>query len=151
MVLKQGRYERPPEPRSMYAWPEKLAAAGSYLPAMVGFLIGIVYILAKGPGCDRSFFRFHFYQSIFLSVLLFLITALGSGMSGVIIGTLRLFEGLIGAGNVAFLANNLSMVSYVLMAPFVLLVPYGIIWALMGRYADIPWVSRVIRSNMAGS
>lgn len=151
MVLKQGRYERPPEPRSMYSWPEKLAAAGSYLPAMIGFLIGIVYILAKGPGCDRSFFRFHFYQSIFLSVLLFLITALGSGMSGVIIGTLRLFEGLVGAGSVEFLSSNLQFVSYALMSPFVLLVPYGFIWALLGRYANIPWVSRVIRSNMAGT
>lgn len=151
MVLKQGRYERPPEPRSMYTWPEKAAAAGSYIPFMVGFLLGIVYILAKGPGCDRSFFRFHFYQSIFLSVLLFLIQALGTGMAGVFIGTLRLFEGMIGSGAVGFLSDNLTIVNYTLMAPFALLVPYGMIFALMGRYANIPWVSRVIRSNMAGT
>jgi hypothetical protein len=151
MVLKQGRYERPPEPRSMYTLPEKAAAAASYLPCMIGFLIGIVYILAKGPGCDRSFFRFHFYQAIFLSVLMFLIQALGSGMSGVIIGTMRLFEGLIGTGTVGFLSENMNLVTMVLMAPFVLLVPYGMIFSLMGKYADIPWVSRVIRSNMAGT
>ncbi|GEM_PF-1225855 len=150
MVMKQGKYERPAEPKSMYTFPEKAAAAGTYLPAMIGFLIGIVYILAKGPGCDRSFFRFHFYQSIFLSVLLFLIQALGTGMSGIIIGTIRLFEGMIGSGTVGFLTENLTMVTYVLMAPFVLLVPYGMIMSLLGRYADIPWVSRVIRSNMAG-
>lgn len=150
MVLKQGRYERPAQPTSMYTFPEKAAAACSYLPCMIGFLIGIVYILAKGPNCDRSFFRFHFYQSIFLSVLLFLIQALGGGMSGVIVGTLRLFEGLIGLNNVVYLSENINLVTGVLMAPFVLLVPYGMILALMGRYADIPWVSRVIRSNMAG-
>lgn len=150
MVLKQGRYERP-EPKSMYTFtfPEKAAAAACYLPAMIGFLIGVVYILAKGPGSDRSFFRFHFFQAIFLSILMFCLQMLASGMSGAIIGTLRLFEGLIGNGTVVFLSSNMEYVQYALMAPFVLLIPYGMIFALIGRYANIPWVSRVIRSNLA--
>ncbi len=155
MVLKQDRYGGPgkyqrPETKAMYTWPERLAAAATYIPYMPGFIIGVIYILAKGPNCDRPFFRFHFYQSIFLSVLMFLLQAIGSGMAGVVSGTIRLCEGLIGAGAVSFLVTNLEMVTLVLMAPFILLVPYGMIWALLGRYADIPWVSNVIRSNMAG-
>jgi len=149
MVFKQApRYERP-NPSSQFTFPEKAAAAASYLPAMVGFLIGLVYILAKGPGCDRSFFRFHFYQSIFLSVCLYCLMMLSQGMSGAIIGTLRLFEGVLGSGAVVFLTENMSFVSMALYAPFVLLTPYAMIWALLGKYTNIPWISNVIRGNMA--
>jgi uncharacterized membrane protein len=149
MVLKSAKYQ-PPSPRSLYSLSERVVSAAVYIPFMIGFVIGIVYIVAKGEGCDRNFFRFHFYQSIFLSIALFCVDMVADGMSGVVIGTLRLFEGLIGTQLVSFLSSNLLLTRMILMSPLVLLTPYAIIFALMGKYANIPLVSGVINKNMLG-
>ncbi len=141
-----------PKPRysNNYSWPERLAAAGCYLPSLLGFFVGIVYILAKGPGCDGPFFRFNFYQGIFLNICMTLIGMIAQGMSGVLIGTLRLCEGLIGSGAVEFLSTNLILVTAILEAPLILLMPYGIIWSLRGKNAEIYFVSRVARNLLRG-
>lgn len=143
------RYQRPPV-RDSYTFAEKAISAVVYLPAMIGFLAGIVYILAKGPGNDRPFFRFHFYQSVFLSVCMFIIQGIAQGMSGIIVGTLQLMAGIIGQGAASFLAENLLLVSMILQAPFILLLPYGAIMAMLGKTTNIPWVSNLIRRNIAG-
>ncbi len=150
MVLKRAPYE-PPRRQNTGAsrtLPEKAAACGTYLPCLVGFCIGCVYILSKGPGADGRFFRFHFFQACFLSVLSFLVTALSQGMSGVIIGMLRLAEGVIGSAVVSFVANNFGTVTLILLIPFALVTPYAMIMALLGKDTNIPWVSRIIKNNM---
>jgi hypothetical protein len=149
MVVQPGKYQRP-QYQSTYTVAEKAVSAAVYIPALMGFLIGIVYILAKGPGCDQSFFRFHFYQSVFLSVCMFIVQGIASGMSGVLIGIIQLLAGVIGQANAVWLSENLLVVGLILQAPFILLLPYGAIMALLGKTTNIPWVSGLIRSNMAG-
>ncbi|MBX9666207.1 MAG: hypothetical protein K2X93_01255 [Candidatus Obscuribacterales bacterium] len=127
---------------------EKATACATYLPGLIGFAIGCIYILAKGPGCNGRFFRFHFYQACLLSVLSFLVVALSEGSTGVLIGTLRLLEGVLGAGVVSFIGSNLNLVTMILLIPFALVVPYSMIMALIGRITNIPWVSTIIMNNM---
>lgn len=140
-----------PTPRysSNYSWTEKLASAACYLPVF-GFFIGIVYLLAKGPGCNDPFFRFNFYQGCFLSICMFCIRMVVNGLSDLLIGTLRLFEGLIGTSAVLFLSSNIEILIMILMAPLILLVPYGVIWALRGKNAEIYFVSKIARNVLRG-
>lgn len=153
MVIQPSRFDRYQRPKvsSGYTWNEKIVSALVYIPvALVGFLIGIVYILAKQPGCDAPFFRFHFYQSIFLSVLVFVISGLFGAMSGLISGILQLAAPVLGAETASFLNANQNFVTMAFQLPLLLLCPYAAIMALLGKTTNIPWVSNLINRNMSG-
>ena len=126
---------------SDYSMQERVISGLCYLPSLIGFVVGIVYILAKGRGCDGPFFRFHFYQSILLGFLGFGVVAIAQGSSSVIIGFARLFEGLIGSGVVSMLASNTGAVGRLLLAPVGFLVIYAGLWALLGRFTKIPFIT----------
>lgn len=96
-----------------YSWMEKIVSALTYSPGMIGFVIGIIYILTKAEGSDSPFFRFHFYQAIFLGVCICLIQMAAGATSGLLIGTLRLFESAIGSETVAFLTQNFVLVGMI--------------------------------------
>ena len=127
--------------------PDKIARVVSalcYLPSLVGFVIGIIYILAKGKFCDAAFFRFHFYQSIFLSVLGFAIMTIAEGSSSILMGFLRLLAPLIGEGAVNVMLQNSAITMTVLLSPLVVASIYGIIWALLGKTTKIPFVTKLV-------
>ena len=132
------RYSSSPELK------EKIAAALCYLPSLLGFVIGVVYILVKGPGCNGPFFRFHFYQAIFLSIVGFLIMAVASGSTDIFVGFLRLFEGALGPSLIHSLVSNISLVTSVLLLPVAFAVIYAAIFAFLGKFTKIPMVTDVI-------
>lgn len=133
-----------------YSWTEKIVSALSYSPGMIGFVIGIIYILTKAEGSNSTFFRFHFYQAIFLGVCIAVIQMGGEATSGLLIGTMRLFEGAIGSDTVTLFTNNTILLGLILNIPFILLILYGMIWALLGKYAEIPFISKTIRNMIRG-
>lgn len=124
--------------------PVKIAAAACYLPSLIGFVVGIIYIFCKGPGCNGNFFRFHFYQSIFLGILGTCVMMLANGSTGIVVGFARLFEGVLGAGFVGALMENSAITGLILASPLFLAAVYGAIWALLGKFTTLPWVSKVI-------
>jgi uncharacterized membrane protein len=150
MVIQPGRFDRYQRPKvgSGYSLPEKIVSAAVYIP--VGFFIGIIYILAKGPGCDAPFFRFHFYQAVFLSILFFVIQGTLGALADFFTGFIRLLAPVIGGETAAFLAQNNFMMTMMFQIPLFLLCIYAGVMALMGKTTNIPWVSNLINRNMSG-
>lgn len=127
---------------------EKVVASLCYLTFG---LAGLLYIILGGRRDQSDFFRFHFLQSILLGII------------GLILGwTSGIFVTLI-TGILATLANFIPAISQELVAQVgagvglglgyitnagLLLLLYGMIFAIMGRYAEIPLISNITRQQM---
>ncbi|MDX2107851.1 MAG: hypothetical protein SFY67_15725 [Candidatus Melainabacteria bacterium] len=122
---------------------EKVVSAATYLPCWIGFGIGILFILFNGKGCNNRFFRFNFYQGALLGLLGSVIIM---GM-GYLVG---LMEGLLAMAGLS-MAEAGQAAGYVIwsfMVAFQLLALYGLVFSLLGRFAEIPFISDVIRQNI---
>jgi len=133
-------WNNPPRP------PETVEKIISGLCYLSFGLIGLLYILVNGKSSDTGFFRFHFLQSILLGILLVLLNWTSAAMVGTITGLLGMF----GSG----LASVNSTVMMVIGTVFdtvakagLLLDLYGAVWALLGKYAEIPFISNLVRQN----
>lgn len=124
---------------------EKLISAACYLP--MGFFFGVMYILFKGPGCDDRFFRFNFFQSIIVQILLTLIQYGSSSVTGIFVSIFRAMGGALGGGVETFVAA-IYMTVDIFVKAFAMLLLYGLLWALFGKYAEIPFISNVVRQNL---
>ncbi len=138
------RRERPttsgPKPEKL----ERIIAGSCYLS---GGLVGLLYIIITGRNGQTNFFRFHFLQAIFLGIMFLLlqwtadiIVQIGSGLLG-------LFQGIapaVAMNGPFYLAFGLGW----LLKGYLLVIAYGMIWAFLGKYAEIWWVSGFIRQKM---
>ena len=125
---------------------EKIISAVCYLP--IGFFVGIGYILFNGKGSHNRFFRYNFYQAIFLSVLLLVISEVLKVTDDILISILHSFTGVLGEVTVYRATAAIVWIADILLKALFLLLPYGLIWSLMGKYADIPFISDVIRRQV---
>jgi len=122
---------------------EKVVSAATYLPCWVGFGIGILFILFKGKGSSNRFFRFNFYQGALLGLLGSVIVM---GMQYLTV----LLQGMIGLAGLS-MAEAGDAAGYVISSfgiAFMLLDLYGLVFALMGKFPEIPFISDVIRQNI---
>ena len=122
---------------------EKGVSAATYLPCWIGFGIGILFILFNGKGCNNRFFRFNFYQGALLGLLGSVIIM----AMGYLVG---LMEGLLAMAGLS-MAEAGQAAGYVIwsfMVAFQLLALYGLVFSLLGRFAEIPFISDVIRQNI---
>jgi len=107
-------------------------------------LAGILYTVLGGSGAHSPFFRFHFLQSIVLSILGVIL----SWASSALITVLSTIFSWVApqAGN-----EISSIVSWAISIIFQaggLLLIYGMIWSFLGKYAEIPFVSNIVRQQM---
>ena len=124
---------------------EKLISSLCYFP--MGFFIGIGYILFNGEGSNNRFFRFNFFQSIIVQILITVINVGSQSVTGIFSSFIRAMGGVLGDSTFnVILAINMTVDVFV--KAFSLLLIYGIIWALIGKYAEIPWISNVVRQNL---
>jgi uncharacterized membrane protein len=122
---------------------ERVLAAACYLSC--GF-IGLIYILFSGKNSNSPFFRFHFLQSIIICIFTYLlgwtetiIKDILTGISGLI------FSVFAPAASIITLLNNgIDVVLFVITKLAYLLLVYGFIFALLGKYAEIPGLSRLV-------
>ena len=123
-------------------WLERTIAGLCYLSSG---LIGLLYIIISGTRNQSEFFRFHFLQSILLCVFGFLLNF----TFGIMLKILGGIAGLCGGAQMAGVVFGYVQmgVTLVLDAGFLLLI-YGLVFALMGKFAEIPIVSRMVRRNM---
>lgn len=123
---------------------ERVVAVLCYLTAG---LAGIVYIILSRTSSQSNFFRFHFLQSIFLGLLAILLQW-SSGALGMI--TMPLFNMLDGAmpGTGGQIANGVFLIINALFRAFQLLPVYGLLFAAFGKFAEIPFISNVVRQQM---
>lgn len=122
---------------------EKVVAAATYLPCWIGFGIGILFILFNGKGSNNRFFRFNFYQGALLGLLGSVIIM----AMGYLVG---LVQGLLGMAGLSMAeageAAGLVIQSFAIA--FQLLALYGLAFSLMGKFAEIPFISDVIRQHI---
>lgn len=125
---------------------EKLMSAACYLP--MGFFIGVMYILFKGPGCDDRFFRFNFFQSIIVQILITILQMGSESVTGIFAAIIRGVGGAFGGGGVEAVIQAIFMTVHIFVTAFAMLLLYGLIWAILGKYAEIPFISNVVRQNL---
>ncbi len=110
-------------------------------------IAGIIYIVLSGRSSQSSFFRFHFLQSIILGIIGFLF----SWASGAFASLAGGMFGLIGS----MLPQAAPQIVYwfsfaitIIVRAFMLLPLYGMIWSFWGKYAEIPFISNVVRQQL---
>jgi len=127
---------------------DKIVAASCY-PSCG--LIGLLYLLLRGKNAQTApFFYFHFLQSIVLAVLMFLVNWTGSIMKSILTGIVTLIFALLPMKEVIITATG-NIIDWFLMlisVCFYVLSIYGLVFALLGKYAEMPVISALVRRNM---
>ena len=121
---------------------EKIISAATYLTAGgAGFIWLVIAALIKKT--VRPFLMYHIMQSIFLSILFFLISVLGK-MVYIILYRIPVINAIPYLINmpIPFLFG-LSVIQALTTA----VILYLAITAFMGMYSYIPWVSDIIKGN----
>ena len=110
-------------------------------------VVGLIYVLLNGKNNQSMFLRFHFVQSILLGCFYTLLNWLNCGMGQFFSGVF----GLIGGAGANIGVPVLMGLSYLIMGVQAFIIigcVYGLIWALRGKYADMPVVSKIVRNNV---
>lgn len=140
VVLVRGKampWERSYQP----TWVERIVAALCYFSFG---LIGLLYILISGVRSQTPFFRFNFLQAILLGVFGFLINMTFSVLANLLGGMLGLFSFSISN----LVLSPLSLIGQSASGLIFIALVYCAIWALLGKQAELPVVSRLVRQQM---
>ena len=121
---------------------EKIISAATYLTAGgAGFVWLIIAAVTKKT--VRPFLMYHILQSIFLSILFFLLSVLGQ-MIYVILYRIPLINAIPYLINMPLsFVFNLSIIQVITTT----IILYLAITSFMGYYSYLPWVSDVIKGN----
>jgi uncharacterized membrane protein len=117
---------------------ERIVSGLSYLTFGIA---GLLYFIFGGKSSRSPFFNFHFRQSIVLWLLCLLMGMAASALSSILSGTIGLINGT--ASNL--LVQPLGLAAYLLDKIVYLVSLYGAIWAFLGKYAEVPLVSNLVR------
>ncbi len=110
-------------------------------------LAGLLFIILSGKRGQSQFFRFHFLQSIVLGIISLLLSWC-SGIFIQMVGSLLSGLAASGVGAVEQIMFWTQRSLYVVITAFNLLLVYGLILSFLGRYAEIPFISDVVRRQM---
>ncbi len=106
-------------------------------------LSGLIYTIIQGRYARTTFFRFHFLQSILLAIMGILINMTASIFVNIVGGILQLIPG----GGDQIVGWMPTAIGWVVQIGYVLLL-YGLVFSLMGKEAEIPVVSKIVRQQM---
>jgi uncharacterized membrane protein len=109
-----------------------------------GGLIGLLYIIITRSQSQSMFFRFHFLQSMIL-VAIGILLNLAVGVTQNILGGML---GLLNVGSPGVVLSYVAMGVGLIMNAGFLLMLYGMIMAFLGKFAEIPVISPLVRQNM---
>ncbi len=110
-------------------------------------LAGLLFIIISGRRGQSQFFRFHFLQSIVVGIIILLVGWTSGVLLSIVAGLLGMLSPVLGGNGPAVTAWIGWGVDLVLKA-LNLLVLYGMIWAFLGKYAEIPFISDIVRRQM---
>ncbi|MBX9686314.1 MAG: hypothetical protein K2X27_06400 [Candidatus Obscuribacterales bacterium] len=132
--------------------PSVAERAVSALCYLTGGIIGIIYIIVSRSHYQSDFFRFHFLQSIVIVILTMLIQwargAMGLVLGPLLPGMIEALSTVLPAAAVGTGITVLGVLINAIFTAFNLLAIYGLIWAALGKYAEIPFLSNVVRQQM---
>ncbi|HIA53255.1 MAG TPA: hypothetical protein EYN91_14395 [Candidatus Melainabacteria bacterium] len=106
-------------------------------------LAGLIYTIIQGRYARTTFFRFHFLQSILLAIMGILINMTAGIFANVVGGMLQLIPG----ASVEMIAWLPTAIGWVVQIGYLLLL-YGLVFSLMGKEAEIPIVSKIVRQQL---
>lgn len=114
-------------------------------------LAGLLYIILGGRRDQSEFFRFHFLQSILLGII-GLILGWTSSIFVTLVSSIMMamanFIPAISQELVAQVSAGLSLGLGYIMNAGVLLLLYGMIFSFLGKYAEIPLISNIVRQQL---
>jgi hypothetical protein len=127
---------------------EKIIASLSYITSgFVGFIWLLVAYFTKNT--LKSFLKYHIFQSIFISIAFFLLSAF-LGLILNILSLIPLINQIILP--ITFYLNAPLFSNFSLIEIFMLaLITYLVITSWQGKYSYIPWISEIIKDNVRGS
>ena len=120
---------------------EKICAGLSYLTFGIA---GLLYTVLSKSGNQSQLFRFHFMQSIMLWILA---TLLGWGSGPLVEIVAAIMKGVASGALPGFLLGY-GIVVNILTYSFYLLLIYGAVLAFLGKSAEVPFISNLVRQNM---
>ncbi len=124
--------------------PSKMEKAAAGLSYFTFGMTGLLYMLLSKGGNQSQLFRFHMYQAVLLSILAMLVNwALRPLLS---IGFQIM--GAVAPAVVPVAELTIGWINLVLTNTFYLLLLYGAVWAFLGKFAEVPLISNVVRQNM---
>lgn len=127
---------------------EKIIASLSYITfGFVGFFWLLLGIFTKNN--LRPYLKYHIFQSIFISIAYFLISAfLGLIMS--ILSVIPLVNQLV--LQFTFYLNAPLLFGFSLIQTLIYaVILYLVVTSLQGRYSYLPWISEIIKANVRNS
>jgi uncharacterized membrane protein len=107
-------------------------------------LAGLIYLLLSKNSGQSQLFRFHMYQAVFLSILATLITWAIVPLVGIITNVVSAFAQPVAVG----IATAAGMIQLICGGLFQLVLLYGAVMAFLGKFAEIPFISPMVRQNM---
>ena len=123
---------------------EKLICGFSYLSmGFVGF-IWLIISYVTGHGSPKNFVRFHIFQSIFISVIVYLFKI----VAGILLAFITIipFIGNLVQAVVFYTAQYPLIFSFsILQFALIALIVYLAVFSFLGKDAEVPWVSENIR------
>lgn len=122
---------------------ERMISASCYLCCG---LSGLIYILISGKNANSRFFRFHFLQSIIIGIFTYLLAWAESIARDICAGIIGLLNSILplAAGILGTINGILFLLIFIITKLAYLLLLYGLVFALLGKYAEIPGVSRLV-------
>lgn len=128
------------------AFIERIIGALTYMNCLVGLVWLIIAALMKKN--IRPFLQYHIYQSLFLAILLFIVSA-GLGIVMKVINFIPFVNKIVSL--ITFYLNTPLFFGYSVVGFLIyIVIIYLMIGALMGRYSYFPWVSDIIKGNVRG-
>jgi uncharacterized membrane protein len=110
-------------------------------------LAGLIYIILTQSRGQSNFFRFHFLQSIFLGILGLLLNYAVGIAGNILISMSAPFGGSIAQDLGVFITASVEVFRLIMsFAP--LLLVYAMVLAFMGKMAEIPLVSDIVRRQL---
>lgn len=127
---------------------ERLIGALSYITSgAIGFLWLLIAVFTKNN--LRPFLKYHIFQSIFISIGLFILAFL----IGALCNILSFIPGLnLIVMHISYLLNTPLITHYSLIDLIIgSLIVYLAITSLLGQYGYLPWISDIIKTNVKNS
>jgi uncharacterized membrane protein len=122
-------------------WVERVVAALCYFSFG---LVGLLYILITGRSRQSDFFQFNFLQSILLGVFAFLLQMTVQALSGLLGGTIGFFSPEAAHGVMMPIALLVQVGTGIIYLSLL----FGAVWALLGKQAQLPLISRLVRQQI---
>lgn len=124
---------------------ERIIAAASYFTfGTVGFIWLLVAFFTKSN--LTNYLRYHTFQSIFLAILYFIVSAL-LGLVMQILSVIPFVNQI--SSRIYFWLNMPVILSFSIINAFIyMIVFYLVLTCIQGKYSYLPWVSDVINQNL---